>query len=184
MILKTAIVEEFLRDYTEAYTGSFIAKKQGLNQKTVSNYLNFLEKEHILKSTTEGKNKKYSLNKENREILKHFLLAIEHLRTIEFYKKYPLIKEIAEKVQKHIQGTALVFGSYAKNTAKKESDIDVLVIGKCNEKEIAKLERVYNVEINLKIYPKIQNDILFKEAIKNHILIKNFEICIEELLHE
>ncbi|MBI5798073.1 nucleotidyltransferase domain-containing protein [Candidatus Woesearchaeota archaeon] len=184
MILNSLIMEEFLRDYAGAYTGSFISQKKGLNQKTVSNYLNILEKEHILRSVTEGKNKKYSLNKENKEILKHFILAIEHLRTIDFYKKYPLIKEVAEKIQKHIQGTALLFGSYAKGIAKKDSDIDILIIGTCNEKEITKIELIYNVDINLKIYNKIEKDILFKEAIKNHILLKNFETFTEDMLHE
>src|SRR3989338_7251801 len=118
------IFEEFLRDFNSELTGSFIAKKKGLNQKTVSNYLNRLEKEAILKSKTQGKNKLYSLNLNNKETVKNFIIAAEHIRTVNFYKRNILIKEIAEKMQNLIMGTAVIFGSYAKITQKQDSDLD------------------------------------------------------------
>jgi len=177
------IFEDFLGDYTAQLTGSFIAKKKKLNQKTVSNYLNKLEKEHILKSKTQGKNKLYSLNLNNKEIVKNFIIVVEHIRTINFYKKHLLIKEIAEKINPLIKGTAVLFGSYAKGTEKDNSDIDILILGKCNEDEINKMSNVFNKEISLKIYPKFKKDILTKEVIKNHIIIKNTEQIIEEILN-
>lgn len=177
------ILEEFLRDFDIKLTGSFIAKKRGLNQKTVANYLNKLEKETILKSKTEGKNKLYSLSLDNKEIIKHFIIAVEHLRTINFYKKHILIKEIAEKIQNHIKGIAVIFGSYVKNTQKRDSDLDILIIGKCNEKEINNISKTYKVEINLKVYPKLEKDILTKEVIKNHIIINNVEQFTGEILN-
>ena len=177
------IFEEFLRDFDARLTGSFIAKKKKLNQKTVSNYLNKLEKEHILKSKTQGKNKLYSLNLDNKEILKNFIISVEHLRTINFYKKHILIKEVAEKMQSHIKGTAIIFGSYAKNTQKDNSDLDILIIGKSDEKKINKLSKIYRIKINIKIYPKLEKDILTKEVIKNHIIIKNAEQFIEKILN-
>jgi len=175
------IFEEFLKDFNIKITGSFIAKEKKLNQKTVSNYLNKLEKEHILKSKTQGKNKLYFLNLDNKEIVKNFIISVEHLRTINFYKKNILIKEIVGKIKYHIKGIAVIFGSYTKNTQKKDSDLDVLVIGKCNEKEINNISKTYKIEINLKIYPKLEQDILTKEVIKNHIIIKNTEQFIEEI---
>lgn len=177
------IFEEFLRDFDVKLTGSFIAKKKNLNQKTVSNYLNKLEKESILRSKTQGKNKLYFLNLGNKEIVKNFIISVEHLRTINFYKKHILIKEIAEKIYKHVKGTAIIFGSYAKNIQKQDSDLDVLIIGKCNEKEINYISKIYKIEISLKIYPKLEQDILTKEAIKDHIIIKNAEQFIGELLN-
>jgi len=175
MLLNTKITEEFLGDYSINLTGRFIAKKKKLNQKTVANYLLFLEKEGILKSKIQGKNKNYSLNLENKEITKNFILAIEHLRTIKFYNKHLIIKEVCTKIIPNIKGSALIFGSYAKGIQKKDSDLDILIIGKCNEEQIEKIGKAYNLEINLKIYPKIENDILTKEAINNHIFIKDPE---------
>ena len=175
MLLNTKIIEEFLGDYTVNLTGRFIAKNKKLNQKTVANYLLFLEKEGILKSKIQGKNKNYSLNLENKEITKNFILATEHLRTMEFYKKHLIIKEVCTKIIPNIKGSALIFGSYAKGIQKKDSDLDILIIGKCNEEQIEKIGKAYNLEINLKIYPKIEKDILITEAIKNHIFIRDQE---------
>jgi len=176
------IFEEFLRDFDAKLTGSFIAKKKNLNQKTVSNYLNRLEKEAILKSKIQGKNKLYSLNLDNKKIVKNFIIAVEHLRTINFYKKNILIKEIVEKIDSSIKGIAVIFGSYAKNTQNQDSDLDILIIGRCNEKEINNISKTYRVDISLKIYPRFKKDILTKEAIKNKVIIKNTEQFIGEIL--
>jgi len=178
------IFEEFLKDFNVKITGSQIAKKNKLNQKTVSNFLNSLEKEKILKSDIQGRNKLYFLNYNNLEIIKHFIIAIEHLKTIKFYKKNILIKEISSKISKYISGTAIIFGSYVKNLQKEDSDLDILIIGKCNEEEINKISNIYKLEINIKIYPKFKRDILINEVIKNHIIIKNSEIFVEGFLNE
>ncbi len=45
------------------------------------------------------------------------------------------------------------------------------------------ISKIYNIEISLKIYPELVQDILTKEVIKNHIIIKNAEQLIEELLN-
>lgn len=182
--INTEVFEEFLGDYTGFFTGSFIAKKKKLNQKTTANYLQNLEKEGILKSKIQGKNKNYFLNLENKEIVKNFILAIEHLRTIKFYKKNLVIKEISEKINKHISGSALIFGSYAKGIQKKDSDLDILIVGNGNEKEIEKIGKTYNIEISLKIYSEFKRDVLTKESMKQHIFIKNPEQLIEEILDD
>lgn len=47
----------------------------------------------------------------------------------------------------------LLFGSYANGTESKSSDIDIFIAGTCNEKEIAQIGSIYDMEINLKHYP-------------------------------
>ena len=184
LTINSNIFEEFLADYLVLLTGSFIAKKKKLNQKTTANYLYALEKERILKSKVQGKNKNYFLNLDNKEIVKNYILSIEHIRTIEFYEKNLVIKEISEKINENINGSAVIFGSYAKGIQKNDSDLDILIIGKCNEKEIEKIGKTYNIEINLKIYSKFEKDLLIKEAMKNHIFIKNSELIIQERLND
>lgn len=182
--INVGIFEEFLGDYSIGLTGSFIAKKKKLNQKTTANHLQVLEKEGILRSKIQGKNKNYFLNLNNKEILKNYILAVEHIRTMEFYKENLVIKEICEKINDQINGSGLIFGSYAKGIQKKDSDLDILIVGKCDEKEIEKIGKTYNIEINLKIYLKFEKDILIKEAIKNHIFIRNSEPIILEILND
>jgi len=176
------IIEEFCKDYNIKLTGSYIAKKKKLNQKTVSNYLNELENKGILKSKTDGRNKYYFLNLENKEIVKNFIIAIEHLRTIKFYTKNPLIKEIVEKILPYINGIAIVFGSYARGNQKEDSDLDILIIGNAKEDKINEIGEMYNKEINLKIYEKFKKDILMKEVLKNHIITKNVEKFVSLLI--
>jgi len=180
---QTKIFEEFLIDFENGLTGSYIAKKKKLNQKTVANYLNSLEKEGILKSKIQGKNKLYYLNLENKEILVNFMVAIEHFRTINFYEDNLVVKEIFEKIDSFIEGVVILFGSYAKGLQKKSSDLDILVIGGCNEKKIYEISKIYKIDINLKIYPKIEKDILFEEVLKNHIVLKNAEGFIEGVFY-
>src|SRR3989344_8258910 len=184
LTINTEIFEEFLGDYSVLLTGSIIAKKKKLNQKTTANYLYALEKEGILKSKVQGKNKNYFLNLDNKEVVKNYILTVEHIRTLEFYKKNLIVKEISEKINEHINGSAIIFGSYAKGIQKKDSDLDILIIGKCNEKEIERIGKTYNIEISFKIYSKFEKDILTKEAMKNHIFIRNSESIIKEILND
>ena len=92
---KTAqIMEEFLRDYEAKITGSDIAKAKNLNQKTVSTILKELETKAILKSIMQGKNRLYSLNSEDEGNIVLFISTVEHMKTLAFYNRHPLIKEI------------------------------------------------------------------------------------------
>ncbi len=176
------IIEEFLKDYFVELTGSVISKKKNLPQKTVANHLLKLENEGILKSKILGRNKIYFLNFEDFEIVKNFILAVEHLRTIRFFKKEVLLKEIVERINKHIYGSAVIFGSYVTGNYDKSSDIDILIFGSADEKKIFGISKLFDVEINLKIYSKLEKDILIVEVLKNHIFIKNAEIFISEIL--
>ncbi len=100
----------------------------------------------------------------------------EQYKKITFLESNNLIKEIVEKIYPEIQGIALIFGSYAKGKNKKESDLDIFIAGKCNEDNISNISKRYNINISLKIYPKniLDNpDILTKEVIENHVVIKD-----------
>ena len=184
MLLNTEVLifEEFLRGKTIKITASQIAKNKRLNQKTVSNHLNKLENEKILDYEFQGRNKLFFLNKDNFEITKKYCQIIEELKTINKFKEKIILKEIAQKITPHIKGTAIFFGSYVKNKEKEDSDFDVLIIGKCNEDKIDQISKFYGINIEVKIFPKFEEDILLEEAIKNHVCIKNTEQFITEFL--
>ncbi len=186
---RLAILEVFLGDYESRFTGSSIAKKMKLNQKTVSNILKGLEREGLLKSTTEGKNKLYFFNLEDKENLINFIAALEHLKAIKFLKKNPLIKEISSKIKPYCKGIIAIFGSYAKGIQKEDSDLDIFIIGEYNAEAIDKAIEPYRIDINIRHYPEkvfengIKNkDPFIEEIINSHILIKNGEQFIEQML--
>ena len=81
-----------------------------------------------------------------------------------------------------------VFGSYAKGTQKKDSDIDLFIIGEKTSQDYATKAKVYDLNISIKYFsPKEFKDLLKKknplirEIIENHITLFNVERFIEYL---
>ena len=177
---KIAMFESFILNTDEKTTASQIAKKHNLNQKSIYLFMEELEKEGILTSEIQGKNKLYQLNKFNKELVNQFICSVEHLRTVYFYQENPGIKLIIQKILPHIKGIAVIFGSYAKNTQKETSDLDIFIAGNYNEKEISSISSTFGIDINIKHQTSFREDTLIKEIKKNHILIKNTEQFIRE----
>lgn len=172
---KLRILEEFSVDYTKRIYGREIAKKLEMNQKTVSNVLNELEKQNILKFMMEGKNKYYYLNKFYPH-LKEIIKLIEIQRKINFLEKYGKLKELFFELEKRTGEMLIIFGSYADFSATPKSDLDVFVLGKI--KDIEDLEELYNIKINVVRSNKNKfnkKEHFIKEVIKNHIILKRVE---------
>ncbi|MEK6925940.1 MAG: helix-turn-helix domain-containing protein [Nanoarchaeota archaeon] len=173
------VLKNFAGDYNKKIYGRDIAKKLKMNQKTVSNILIRLEKEHILKFSIEGKNKYYYLNNLNHNI-KEIIKLIEINRKINFIERYKKFKDLFNKLESRSNGILVIFGSYANFSTNEKSDLDILIIGKIQE--IKDLEQLYKIKINIvKIDKKKVNkkDVLIKEIIKNHIVLKGVEEFIE-----
>jgi DNA-binding Lrp family transcriptional regulator len=173
------ILEEFCLDHTRKIYGRQIANKLKMNQKTVSNIFNKLEKEGVLKYSTEGKNKYYFLNMLNPQI-KDIIKMLEITRKNKFIQKHSKLKDLFYSLEKRAKGDLVIFGSYANFTTNKESDLDVFVIG--NIREIEDLENLYKIKINVVKSTKEKinkDDVFIKEVIKNHIIIKGVEEFVE-----
>jgi len=172
---KINILKEFSSDYSRRVYGRDVAKKLKMNQKTVSNILNELEKDNILKFTQEGKNKYYYLN-EFYPYITEIIQQMEIQRKINFLEKYEKIKELFLKLEKQSEGILIIFGSYANFSATDKSDLDVFIMG--NIKEIGDLGEFYNIKINVVKSDKKRfnkNEHIIKEIIKNHIILKGTE---------
>jgi predicted nucleotidyltransferase len=173
------ILKEFTGDYSVKNYGRKLAAKLKMNQKTVSNILNSLEKENILKFTQEGKNKYYYLNKLNpyaRDIVE----LVEINKRISFLERNKQINNLFLEIEKRSKGIVIIFGSYASFLETKSSDIDLFVIGELEK--IKDLESMYNIKINIVKSTKDKfkiNEPFVKEIIQNHIIIKGIEEYIE-----
>jgi len=173
------ILSEFCLDFNKRIYGGQIAKKLKMNQKTASNILNALEKQNIIKYTTEGKNKYYFLNSLNPEI-PDILKIVELGRKNRLLKKYSKLGGLFIELEKRSQGTLILFGSYANLTSNEKSDLDILTLGKLNEVE--DLEEKYKIKINLIKSSKDKfnkSDVFIREIIKNHIILKGVEEFID-----
>jgi predicted nucleotidyltransferase len=131
-------------DYYVRELSSLIEEDPG----NLSRELRILEEEGLYASVTRGRLKLYSLN-----------------------KKYPLFQELKKIIFKTegVEGTlkelvwrfkgisfAFIYGSYAKGSEKKTSDIDLIVVGKFRRnkftREIRSLESKLGREVNFTVY--------------------------------
>lgn len=170
-----AILEEFTKDKDKRIYGREIAKSKKMNQKTISNTLNKLEEEGIIKYKKEGKNKYYFLNTTNENI-REIIHIIENIKKIKFMGDNPKINLLIRELEERTDGILIVFGSYASNTKNKNSDLDLLVIGKI--KDLSDLEETFGLDINVINMTKDKfdkNQPIIKEIINNHIILKGLE---------
>ena len=85
---------------------------------------------------------------------------------------------IIEKIQndKRIR-LAILFGSYAKGLAKKDSDIDIFI--ETNNKKIKDDISLIDSKLSIKIGKYNKSNLLIKEIEKNHVIIKGGEYYYE-----
>ena len=160
------IMELFYNDKNIALHLREISRQTKLHGPSVTNFLNILEKNKILKSKKDGNLKKYSINKSN------FTYLIFEIFDIEKFEKLPSIRKNAIKVyldnlpEKPI--FTILFGSTAKENFKKDSDIDILII--TNKKiSVEKSEKEVNQLTSMSIstfqitYEKFLTELKIKE---------------------
>ena len=161
--------------------GRDLARKLKANQRTVQLSLNILEKEKIIKSKRNGKNKEFLLNREN-PLTKQILIMAEIFKSYTTLSSNFELHQIISDVIKHTNGVVLIYGSFIKGYATKESDLDILIIGRMDITEEETLKSKYSREIHTMFLnerefvdglKKKANFIL--EVAENHLICQGFE---------
>ncbi len=149
-----------------------LARKFKTNHMIILRRMEELFDSNIVDYKTQGKNKVYFLKK-NPET-KAFIFTAENYKLIQILKKHSFLRKIIEKIQNNNKiKLAIIFGSYAKNTENKRSDIDIY-IETTNRKIKQNLEMI-DSKINIKIGKYDRKNLLIREIEKNHIIIKGVE---------
>ena len=134
--------------------------------------------ENILDFKKQGKNKVFFIKKNLKA--KNYVYSAERYKLIKLVEKYPelgiIIEEILEKTNEDM---IILFGSYAKFKAKKDSDIDIYV-ETMDERVKRKLESVHS-DIKVKIGEFNLDSNLIKEIVKNHIILRGVERFYERI---
>lgn len=164
----------YLQDYFNKMTASEISRKISLPQQTTSRILNNLVKLNLLKYENKGKNKLFYFDFPN-EKTKTLLGILEDQKALSFQLDNK-ISLIVNEIQKFCEGL-IVFGSYASGKYKKDSDLDLVILGKSDKKSINSIKEKQIVEINEHYfsYEEFENLIqknepFILEVLKNHIL--------------
>ena len=180
------IISLFTNGFDREYYIREVEKLLKISPRTAQLILEDLENKGIIESKVRGKIKSYKLK--INELSNRYLTFVEQYKSIAFMEKNLLVKEVIEKISPFINGIGIIFGSYAKGISNKESDLDIFVAGDYEKKEIKKVSRNLGIEISIKCYPlktfekNVNQDILIKEVLKNHIIFKNTELFIQKVL--
>lgn len=173
--LSIDILEEFVKGKDRKIYGWLLAKKMKKNQKTIANNLNKLEKKHILKFRTEGKNKYYFLNFDSPYI-KEVVKIVEINKKIRFLENNPGLISLVRELERNTEGILAVFGSYASGKSSTDSDLDLFLIGKIRNIDLIKESSGIKLSIIKSDQKKFDLENSFiKEVMENHIVLKGVE---------
>ena len=172
------IVGLFRKSLGKEFTIREISKLLGIGYRPAYNHIAELEKIKAIITKKAGGAKLCSLNLENAQSL-HFLQEIDLTRKEELYKSNQKLKAILEDILSKIipqiissLHSIILFGSHAKGTATKSSDIDLLfIVSNIKDKYVRDIiEREcasYQYSHNVKISPFITDIEEFKKMLKS-----------------
>lgn len=165
------VISLYLEDYSKEFFLREISKLTNLPLKTTQNTLKYLEENSVLLSRQHGKNKYFYLNLKE-PIAKNYLIETEVYKLTNFLSKNPSFKPFFKTINTNVP--IILFGSYAKEKATSDSDIDLLVLSK-EKIETTILPKKVQVQIlsEKEFLENSTKEPLLKEIRKNHIIFNN-----------
>ena len=173
----------YRNDYRISLHLRHIARETNVDVKAVQLQLKRLEHANLLSSVLKGRNKEYFLNLNNLNV-KYYLTMAEAFFTVNYLDENFQIKKVISEIRGKVDGIVLLFGSFAKGYATKESDIDIFVItGKRFDKSIIdEVSMIIGRKISVKSSGKKQfldglknADPLISEVALGHITLKGID---------
>ena len=167
----------FLGNYIREIYGRELINKVNMSQKEIALILNSLENKGILLSTKKGNIKFFKLNIKLMK-LKDILAIAEFNRKMSFFDKHRKLAYVFTKDDSRIIG---IFGSYAKSSETKESDVDIFIIGKKKPEDVLSAQRL-GLKPNIKYFSESdmvkllsEKNNLLNEIVLHHILVFGIE---------
>jgi len=153
-----------------------IAKLLNVNHMLVSRKIKEPLSYNVVDYRQEGKNKVYFIKKtiESRA----YVFMAEHYKLVQLIYKYPDLRRCIDKIQKDKRiKLAILFGSFAKGLAKKQSDIDVFIESKGDiKRDLALIDS----RLSIKTGKYDKSNTMIKEIEKNHVVLKGIEVFYEK----
>ncbi|MEK6974135.1 MAG: nucleotidyltransferase domain-containing protein [Nanoarchaeota archaeon] len=172
------IVKLLRKELNGGFTILGISKKLKIGYRPAYNHISSLQKEGAITIKTVGRAKQCSLNLENAKS-RYFLQESDLMMKESLYKANPKLKSVLEglisKITRQFVAdvhSIVLFGSYAKGTATKNSDVDILFIvsdlkNKALREVIERECASYRYSHNLTASPLITDIIEFKKMLKS-----------------
>ncbi len=162
----------------KGFTMLEISKLLKIGYRPAYNHISELEGNNVIVTKKVGSSKQCFLNLENAQS-RHFLQEVDLARKEEVYKSSLKLRTILEEIMPRIINqiaaslhSVILFGSHAKGTATKSSDVDLLfIVSDIKDKSIReKIEREcasYQHSHNVKISPLITDMEEFKKMLRS-----------------
>ncbi|MBI3190852.1 nucleotidyltransferase domain-containing protein [archaeon] len=172
------IIALLRKDLDRGITILEISKRLKIGYRPAYNHVSNMEKEDIIAINKVGNAKQCFLNLENAKC-RHFLAETDMLRKEELLKTSQKLKDVLENLTTKLNETNIadihsivLFGSYAKSTATKSSDVDLLfIVADIKDKSVREsIEREctgYQYSHNVRVSPLITDVIEFKKMLKS-----------------
>lgn len=172
------ILKLLINKREETFTIKKIAETLKINYRIAYERVAVLEKERLLKITRAGNAKVCEFT----DLFNNKVYEAEYMRRLDLFKNKNFLVVRNRLAELNFVFVALLFGSHAKGTANKHSDIDILTIGG-DEKEIKATLSLLPDKIHLTCvtYESFANMAKSKkfsvvsEAIKNNVILMGIE---------
>jgi len=186
------IFKLYSTDYDKEYHLRELARELDMDHTSVRPHLDSLKEKGVMREEEKGRNKVFSLNQKS-DLLPYYLIQAEADKTAEYLESNNTIRtfwknfrdKVTPKSLQRIETLAL-FGSFAKGTEDKESDIDLfLAAPEDTSQEVfnacEKLETITGRDVEIEQTSNLRNLIVhqgpgtFGEIISNHIVLLGIE---------
>ncbi|MDD4256047.1 MAG: nucleotidyltransferase domain-containing protein [Methanofollis sp.] len=149
-----------------------LAKDLGVSHTTVLRKLKDLLDGNVVDFRIEGKNRVYFLKK-TVEARLHAYVA-EWYALGDLVEEAPHLRSVIRAIQEREEiPLAVIFGSYAKGTADRKSDVDLYI--ETDDRMVKQdLERAH-LRLSVKIGSWAPENLLIQEIVKNHVILKGVE---------
>ncbi|MFH1917370.1 MAG: nucleotidyltransferase domain-containing protein [Nanoarchaeota archaeon] len=154
-----------------------ISKKLDIGYRPAHMHITEMEKEGMIRSEKVGAAKQCRLNLQN-PLTRHQLMALDMFKAEKVYEKNAKLKAIIDGLIEKVTNQYLskvqsivLFGSQAKGSATKQSDIDLLfIVNDLKDKEVREaIEREcagYQYSHNIRVSPLITDIVEFKKMLE------------------
>ncbi len=176
-ITRSGIIAKFMSDYGKTYYLRELATLLKKPHQTIKPYVEELVKEEILIKNQRENITEFNLNFKNKNIYDYLVIS-EKENLTEKLKEETILKMLHEKLFPYFtDNTFVIFGS-AVNKIEKNSDIDLLMIGKADITKVTKeFWEIYNKKVHKMQIINLNKltPVLIKEIYKKHLILNNTE---------
>jgi uncharacterized protein len=176
----------FTNGFDKDYYIREVAQLLNLSPRTAQLILEDLEKKGVLKGQSRGKIKSCTIFA--NEMSRRYLILAEQYKAITLMSQHLLVRELLIKMSSIINGLGIVFGSYVKGSAARNSDIDILVVGEYDPTEVKRIGTMLGIPIHIQQYSRkvfrsgVKTDLFIREVLRSHIIFKGAEEFIDTVL--